>query len=124
MPIWTAYENAHRPGVASLPEPERTKVGKMYDSARHLGEHYHEAPVIIVVCVRLADLAITDAKLSRPSVVGGGSIYPAVQNLMLACRANGLGATLTTLLCAEEPKVKELFGIPDDYATAAFVPIG
>jgi nitroreductase len=124
LPIWTAYEKVHRPTIVNLPEPERTKVGKMYDTARHLGEHYHEAPVIIVVCVRLADLAITDAKLSRPSVVGGGSIYPAVQNLMLACRANGLGATLTTLLCAEEPKVKELFGIPDEFATAAFVPIG
>jgi len=124
LPIWMSYENAHRPAVAKLPEPERTRVGKMYDTARHLGEHYHEAPVIVVVCVHIPDLAITDAKLSRPSIVGGGSIYPAVQNLLLACRACGLGATLTTLLCIEEPKVKQLLAIPDDWATAAHVPIG
>ena len=124
LPIWTAYENGHRPSVQKLPEPERTKVGRMYDNARWLGEHFHEAPVIIVVCVHPADLAITDAKLDRPSVVGGGSIYPAVQNLMLAARAHGLGTTLTTLLCGVEPKVRELLSIPNDWITAAHIPIG
>ena len=124
LPIWTAYENAHRPAVAKLPEPERSRMEKTFATARHLAEHIDEAPVIVVVCVHLPDLAITDAKLGRPSVVGGGSIYPAVQNLLLACRAYGLGATLTTLLCIEEPKVKELLAIPENWATAAYVPIG
>ncbi len=124
LPIWTGYENSHRPSVAKLPEPERTRVGKMYDTARYLGENFDKAPVIVVVCVHPADLAITDAKLERPSVVGGGSIYPAVQNLMLACRSQGLGSTLTTLLCMVEPKVKELLAIPDDWITAAHIPIG
>ena len=125
LPIWTGYENAHKPAIAKLPEPERTRMEKTYATARHLGEHFHEAPVIVVACVHIPDLAITDAQLDRPSVVGGGSIYPAVQNLMLACRAFGLGATLTTLLCMEEPKVKELLGIPrENWATAAHVPIG
>jgi len=124
LPIWMGYENAHRPGIVNLPEPERTRMDKTFTTARYLGEHFHEAPVIVVVCVHIPDLAITDAKLSRPSIVGGGSIYPAVQNLLLACRACGLGATLTTLLCIEEPKVKQLLAIPDDWATAAHVPIG
>jgi nitroreductase len=124
LPHWTTYENAHRPAVAKLPEPERSRMEKTFATARHLAEHIDEAPVIVVVCVHLPDLAITDAKLGRPSVVGGGSIYPAVQNLLLACRAYGLGATLTTLLCIEEPKVKELLAIPENWATAAYVPIG
>jgi len=124
LPIWMGYENAHRPAIVNLPEPERTRMDKTFATARYLGEHLHEAPVIVVVCVHIPDLAITDAKLSRPSIVGGGSIYPAVQNLLLACRACGLGATLTTLLCIEEPKVKQLLAIPDDWATAAHVPIG
>jgi len=124
LPIWTAYENAHRPATAKLAEPERTRMEKTFATARHLAEHIHEAPVIVVACVHIPDLAITDAKLDRPSVVGGGSIYPAVQNLLLACRAYGLGATLTTLLCMEEPKVKELLAIPENWATAAHVPIG
>jgi nitroreductase len=97
---------------------------RTYATARHLAEHIDEAPAIVVVCVHIPDLAITDAKLGRPSVVGGGSIYPAVQNLLLACRAFGLGATLTTLLCLEEPKVRERLAIPENWATAAYVPIG
>jgi nitroreductase len=78
----------------------------------------------VVVCVHLPDLAITDAKLGRPSIVGGASIYPAVQNLLLACRAYGLGSTLTTIPCLDEAKVVELLKIPPDYATAAYLPIG
>ena len=66
----------------------------------------------------------TDAALDRLSVVGGASIYPAVQNVLLAARAEGLGSALTTLLCAAEPEVKTLLGIPDDIATAAMVTIG
>ena len=69
-------------------------------------------------------MAITDAKLDRVSVVGGGSIYPSVQNAMLACVAEGLGCTLTTLHCLREDEVKKLLGIPDGWATAALVPIG
>ena len=53
-------------------------------------------------------MAITDEKLDRVSVVGGGSVYTAVQNLMLACRAEGLGCVLTTLLCEHEEKVREI----------------
>jgi nitroreductase len=47
-----------------------------------------------------------------------------VQNLLLACRAEGLGCVLTTLLCAHEPEVRELLQIPEPWATAAFLPIG
>lgn len=124
LPHWTTYENARRPTLAKLPEPARSRMERLYDAARHLAEHIHDAPVIVVVCVHIPDLAITDAKLDRPSVVGGGSIYPAVQNLLLACRAFGLGATLTTLLCFEEAKVRDLLAIPEGWATAAYVPIG
>ncbi len=124
LPHWTAYEQIGRPHAETLPEPARTNTLRMYDSARHLADHYDEVPVIVLVCVHLGSLAITDAQLSRPSVVGGASIYPAVQNLMLACRAVGLGATLTTLLCANEPEIRKILTIPDDFATAAYVTIG
>jgi nitroreductase len=56
--------------------------------------------------------------------VGGASVYPSVQNLLLAARAEGLGTALTTLLCAAEPQVKTLLAIPDGVATAALVPLG
>ena len=62
--------------------------------------------------VRLDDLAVTDAELPRRSIVGGASIYPFVQNLLLALRAEGLGAAMTTLLVPAEDAVRELLGIP------------
>jgi nitroreductase len=84
----------------------------------------HEVPLHLVVCVALADLAIVDADLERPSVVGGASIYPFVQNVLLGLRAEGLGAALTTLLTPAEPEVKRLLAIPDDVALAAYVLVG
>ena len=83
-----------------------------------------EVPVLMVVFVDLTTLAVTDRDLDRDSVVGGGSVYTLVQNILLGCRAEGLGSALTTLLCAEEPAVRELFDIPEDYAVAALLAIG
>ena len=80
--------------------------------------------MILVFCFNPDNMAITDAHLNRPTVVGGGSVYPAVQNAMLACRVEGVGCTLTTLLCFCEGEVKALLDIPEDWYTCAFVPIG
>jgi nitroreductase len=66
----------------------------------------------------------TDAKLGRLSIVGGASVYPAVQNLMLKARDEGLGSVLTTLLCYVEPQVKQLLAIPERVVTAALLPLG
>ena len=51
-------------------------------------------------------------------------MYPAVQNTMLACVAEGVGCTLTTLLCYREPEVRALLEIPDGWYTCAFMPLG
>jgi len=72
----------------------------------------------------LAGLHPTDTELGRLSVVGGGSIYPTVQNLCLALRDQGVGTAVTTLLCIEEPKVRELLAIPDGFITACHVAVG
>jgi nitroreductase len=109
---------------ATLPENERIKAEKMICSALYLAEHFGEAPVLCIFCFHPDGLIVTDVELNRVSVVGGGSIYPAVQNLLLACRAEGLGCVLTTLLCKAEPEVRELLQIPQPWGTAAAVPIG
>lgn len=90
----------------------------------HLADHLAEAPAILMFIANPKNMAITDAKLDRISMVGGGSVYTAVQNAMLACVAEGLGCTLTTLHCIREPEVLPVLGIPDDWATLAMVPIG
>ncbi len=54
----------------------------------------------------------------------GASIYPAVQNIMLACRALGLGTVLTTLHALYEDEMKQVLGLPPEYSTFALLPIG
>lgn len=93
-------------------------------AAEHFVEHLHEVPVVVVVCADPGALFVADDALGRTPVVGGASIYPAVQNLLLACREQGLGAALTTILCRAEPAVKALLAVPDPYITAAHVFVG
>jgi len=82
------------------------------------------AAVVLVVCVDLRAVAAVDQDLDRIGIIGGASVYPLVWNILLAARNEGFGGTITTMAVAEEPRVRELFGIPDDYAIAAVVPIG
>lgn len=97
---------------------------KMVRAGDYLANHMFEVPVLLVFCFNPDRMAITDAELDRPSVVGGGSVYTAVQNVMLACRAEGLGCVLTTLLCFREAEVKSILEIPGDWGTCAHIPIG
>ena len=69
-------------------------------------------------------LAITDAELERPSIVGGASIYPFVQNILLGLRSEGLGASFTTLLVPAEEAVRELLEIPEGVAMAGHIAVG
>ena len=117
LPIWEQYVGRAqtRPG-APLP--------RLLENADHMARHLAEIPALVVVCAQLGDLLATDRHLDRLTIVGGASVYPSVQNLLLAARAEGLGTALTTLLCAVEPQVKELLAIPEGVATAAMVTIG
>jgi nitroreductase len=83
-----------------------------------------ESSVVLVVCVDLGAVAATDQELDRVGIVGGGSVYPLVWNILLAARNEGFGGNLTTMAIPEEPGVKQLLGIPEQYAVAAVVPLG
>ena len=87
---------------------------RMRASALYLGDHMAEAPVIVVPCIRGRGRDLST----------GASIYPAVQNLMLAARAFGVGSALTTIHRQREDEVRALLGIPDDVQTAALIPLG
>jgi nitroreductase len=121
---WHAYSEYHRGLMEKAPEEAKRKAEKMLAAGDYLADHFGETPAVLFFCFNPKNMAITDAKQDRPSVVGGGSVYPAVQNALLACRAEGLGCVLTTLLCECEPEVRELLAIPDPWYTAAAVPIG
>ena len=90
----------------------------------YLGAPVLTAGAVIVVCVDLNVCAAFDQYLDRIGVIPGASIYPFVWNILLAARNEGYGGVLTTMAVAEEPRVKELLGIPADNAIAALLPIG
>ena len=97
--------------------PDGTK--RMLSSAEHLALHLADAPVFILVCAREAPPP------GWPNVSSHyGSVFPAVQNLLLAARGLGLAATLTTLHKTHDAEVKQLLGIPDSVETIALIPVG
>jgi nitroreductase len=123
---WNEYLEAARSaeiaigGQASFEQQVPEYLKKADDFANRL----ETIPVLAVVTAELAGLHPTDLDTGRLSVVGGGSVYPAVQNFLLGLRNEGLGAALTTLLCHYEAEVKDLLGVPDNFITVATVAIG
>ena len=82
------------------------------------------AAAVLVFCVDLGVVAAMDQDLDRIGLVAGASVYPLVWNVLLAARNEGFGGTITTMAVAEEPAVRDLLGIPAQYAVAAVVPLG
>lgn len=122
--VWAGFIKPYQAQLAQQPQAVRERTERMLRAGEHLAVHFADSPVILVFCFNPEEMAITDAKLDRVSVVGGASVYTAVENALLACRAEGLGCTLTTLLCAHEPQVRELLAIPQPWGTAAAIPVG
>lgn len=118
---WKAYLAATETGDVAI---GAEKAERAVRNADHMAEHLHEVPAIVIACAEIDGLHPTDTELDRLSIVGGGSVYPAVQNFLLGCREADIGAALTTLLCMFEPQVKELLDIPDGIATAAHIAVG
>lgn len=108
-------------GEASRLTPARLRTLRAADEFAHT---FDSVPVHLVICVELAALAIVDSSLDRPSIVGGASIYPFVQNILLGLRAEGLGAAFTTLLTPAEEEVRALLGIPEGIALAGHISAG
>lgn len=97
---------------------------RMLQAADEFARTFDQVPVHLVVCVELGVLAITDGELERPSIVGGASVYPFVQDVLLGLRAEGLGAAFTTLLVPAEAQVRELLAIPEGVALAGHISVG
>jgi nitroreductase len=123
-PHWDAYLPGYEARLAHMADDAKASSTKAMDAGNYLAAHMYEVPLIAIFCFNPKLMTITDSDLDRPSVVGGGSVYPEVQNFLLACRNEGLGCVLTTLLCYEESAVKELLGIPEDWYPCAHIPVG
>src|SRR5262249_30034653 len=86
--------------------------GPVARAAMRLAGENGRAPVLVFVCAL--------AKGAGPM----GSVIPAVENLLLAARALGVGGTITTLHAVVEERVHSLFGIPQSAQVVYCVPLG
>jgi nitroreductase len=87
-------------------------------------DHLDQVPVLLLLLAELSGLAVLDNGLGRQSIIGGASVFPFGHNLLLAARDLGLGGVMTTALARQEPAVRELLGVPDDFAVAGLLALG
>ena len=88
-------------------------------------DHMHEYPYLLLVCGK-RDWPFKVAEEDRVGLAppNYGAVYPCVQNILLACRAVGLGAALTTMHQVFEDELHQYLNIPDEYGVVVTIPIG
>jgi nitroreductase len=96
------------------------KMGRILDAVQWQADHFEEIPVLVVACLKglrpwFPPVAVTSFY---------GSIYPSVQNLLLAARAVNLGAALITLPLWSHFSVRRILGLPWNVTPCAVVPLG
>jgi nitroreductase len=123
---------AGRPKPDHLTEKQYTQF---LANSGYLWDHLADVPVILVPCLarreppeRAGLPEVVQARyadhLANVQRISGSSIYPAIQNIILACRGLGLGTVITTNHILYENEVKAVLGIPDSVSTFALMPIG
>lgn len=104
-----------REAAGTAPDNSSPERQRMVASVRHLADHLHEVPVLLVPTVT--------GRLERESLFvqasRWGTVCPGVWSLMLALRSRGLGSVWTTVHLTREKEMAELLGIPDDQVTQA-----
>lgn len=106
-------------GAIKVPADADRSVRLMLQGARALAEGLATAPLLVLVC------GTNDYPAGNPDeLMVWSACYPAAQNLIVAARALGLGATFTTFQRRAEHVVRATLGIPDEVRMAALIPIG
>ena len=127
--LWVRQKYASNSRPAHM---EDAQYRKFWASGVYLHEHMGDAPVLLLPCLKVITPVLPSSiapeiraeMVSTAPWTAGASIYPAVQNIILACRALGLGTVLTTNHVILEAEVKSVLGLPEDVRTFALMPIG
>ena len=118
-----AIETRFRVGQAS--EGRKVNPGRQMKALYYQMDHMHEAPYLLLVCgKRDWPFKVPAAERIGEGPPNYGAVYPCVQNILLACRALGLGAALTTMHQVFEEELHAYFDIPEDYGVVVTIPIG
>lgn len=95
---------------------EDSPKARMARTMQRFVDRFEDTPVVVLPCY--------GPYRSRPDRTDGGSVYPAVQNLLLAARGRGLGGVLTMWHMLVEDDLKALLGIPDEVVLMGCVALG
>jgi len=93
-------------------------------ASRHLAEHMGDTPALVLVLMPNISMTLRDEQGELDVGTPFASVYPAVQNFMLAARGLGIGTTLTTVYRIHHDEVRTLCAIPDRYEVVALIPMG
>ncbi len=107
--------NADMPGQ----DPEARR--RILASVQWQADHLAEIPALIIACLEFGGPPPDRFAVGAGS---GGSIWPGVQNLLLAARALGLGAAPTTLGLSNREAAREALGLPDTIEPFCLIPVG
>ncbi len=94
------------------------------DASDHLALHLGDAPALVLVLMPDIEMTVADAEGVMDVGPTYASVYPAVQNFVLAARALGIGTVLTTVYRIHEDEVREICAIPARYQVVALLPMG
>jgi nitroreductase len=86
--------------------------------------HIATAPVLLVILLDTTAVSSVDSGVGRVPVTTGGSAFPFAHNILLAARDVGYGGHLTSVLAREEPALRQLLDIPEEYILATMLPLG
>ena len=114
-----AYVGPQSGRAGSLPHQSADKRQRMLDSVLWQMEHMHEIPALVIACGEFGE-PVTPARLAQ----GSGSIWPGIQNLLLAARALGLGAAPTTLALIDQDAVRATLKLPETMGAYCLIPVG
>ena len=121
------YDAAMQSRFAPLvPKPDdNSRNARNLRTAMALGKRLKDVPVLLFICgERDWPMAVPQAERKGLAPPSYGSVFPCVQNILLGCRAKGLGASLTTMHQVFEAELCEQLGIPDTHGIVAVLPIG
>ena len=88
---------------------------RMRNTMQHFVDQFEQTPVVVLACLQ---------RYRAPTPGEGGSVYPAVQNLLLAARSLGYGGVITMWHEPVEEQLKSLLGIPSEVTISAVIPLG
>jgi len=122
---YNRYEAALLPLVPPFKrEEDQASWERTIAASRYLANRLGEAPILVLALMPTISGTLTDDDGELDVGTPYASVYPAVQNLMLAARSLGIGSTLTTVYRIRQDEVRELLAIPHDFEVVALVPLG